>query len=402
MEPGEGVGGAGGVKSPSGTAVAEPGLPYPDRLAGLGVLAGGVVHELAGALAVLVTNLTVATELLLAAQAAPQGVREPPAELGSSLGEALEAAQRLRSLVGDLKTFARVDLPGGPPADLRAALGSVLRLLDYELRLRARVTLDIGPVARVAIPEARLAALLFELLVLGMQRLPRETQAPMAVQVSTRSQGPEVTIALEPFPAAAATGAAATAALLPADQQALRANFLFVRSHAEELGAHLEESAGPAGGPLFRLRLPAASQSTRPPSDPTLLSVLPLPRVLMIDDEPLLCEAVRRMLVGEAQTETTTSPVEGLARLLSGEHFDAVLCDLLMPVKNGMELFQELEAKRPEVAARLGFVTGGAFSEEAQAFLRVHRERVLEKPFSRSGLRGLLRLLLSGKVAASP
>ena len=79
-----------------------------------------------------------------------------------------------------------------------------------------------------------------------------------------------------------------------------------------------------------------------------------------------------------------------------------MLCDLLMPAKNGIQLFQELEAKRPEVAARLGFVTGGAFSEEAQAFLRAHADRVLEKPFSRSGLRGLLRVLLSRKLAAGP
>lgn len=400
MDVGKGDGGARGLNFPSGMAVAAPGTPHPDQLGSIGVLAGVVVNELGGALAVLVTNLTVATEQLLAAQAAEQGVREAPAELGSSLADALEAAQRLRSLVGDLKTFARVDLPGGPPADLAAALGSVLRLLDSELRLRARVTLDIGPVARVAIPEARLAALLFQLVVLGLQRLPRETRTPLAVQAATRSQGPEVTIALEPLPTV--TGSSATAVVLQAEQQAWRESVLSVRSHAEQLGAQLEESTGRAGGPLLRLRLPAAGSSTRAPSDPTLLSVLPLPRVLVIDDEPLLCEAVRRMLVGEAHTETTTSPVEGLARLLSGEQFDAVLCDLLMPGKNGMELFQELEAKRPEVAARLGFVTGGAISPETQAFLRSRGERVLEKPFSRSGLRGLLRLLLSGKAAAKP
>jgi CheY-like chemotaxis protein len=351
------------VKPPSATLVEEPGPPHPDRLVGLGVLAAGVVHE-----------------------------------LGGSLGEALQAAQQLRSLVGDLKTFARVELPGGSPSDLRAALGSVLRLLDYELRQRAQVTLDFGPVPRVAIHEARLAALLLQVFIVALQRLPREAPAPLAVQVATRSQGPELVLALPPLPAPAAEPGPAQAE----GERAWQASFSFVRSLAEQAGAHLEESAGPAGGPVLRLRLPAASQSTRPPSDPTLLTVLPLPRVLVIDDEPLLCEAVRRMLAGEAEVETTNSPVDGLARLLSTERFDAVLCDLLMPVKNGMQLFLELQEKRPEVAARLGFVTGGAFSEEGQAFLRAHSDRVLEKPFSRSGLRGLLRLLLSGKFAAKP
>ena len=396
MDAANGPDGPGGGRPSSALPVAEPSPPYPDRLAGLGVLAGGVVHELGGALAVLVTNLTVATEQLLAAQAAPLGAREPPSELGSSLGEALEAAQRLRSLLGDLKTFARVERPGGLPSDLGAALSSVLRLLEFELKRKARLTLDIGPVARVEIHEARLAALLLQVFMLGLQRLPQHSKTPLAVQVGMRAQRPELVLSLEPAPP---SGPASPAA---ADERAQSSSFLFVRSLAEQLGAQLDESRTPTGGALLRLCLPAASPSARPVSDQTLLAIHPLPRVLVIDDEPLLCEAVRRMLVGEAQVETTNSPVDGLSRLLSDEQFDAVLCDLLMPVKNGMQLFQELEAKRPEVAARLGFVTGGAFSEEAQAFLRAHAGRVLEKPFSRSGLRGLLRVLLSRKLAAGP
>jgi CheY-like chemotaxis protein len=377
---------AGAPAAPSSEDAAPVGVE-PDRLAGLGVLAGGVVHELGGSLAVLVTNLTVATEQLLALQAAPQGEREPPPELGASLGEALEAAQRLRSLVGDLKTFARVELPGGPPADLRAALGSVLRLLEFDLRQRARLTLDFGPVARVAIHEARLAALLLQVFVLVLQRLPREQPSPLAVRVGQTSQGPELVVAFD----------VALQTLPPLEERALQATFAYCRGLCAQLGAHLDESRTPAGAALLRLRLPATTQSTRPPSDPTMMAVLPLPRVLVIDDEPLLCEAVRRMLAGEAQVEATNSPADGLARLLAGERFEAILCDVLMPVMNGVELFTALEAQRPDLAARLGFVTGGAFAEETQAFLSANAERVLEKPFSRSGLRTLLRALLAGR-----
>jgi two-component system, NtrC family, sensor kinase len=427
--------GTGGI--PAAESSAPPGMipaAQADRLAAISALAGGVVHELGSSLAVLVTNLTVAAEQLLAAQAStePGG---PPPELGAELEEALEAAQRLRVLVGDLKSFARMEQPGGTPTDLRPVFESVLRLLEHEFGARGRLEVEFGPVPRITLPEAKLSALLLHVCVHVLQRLPHGATGPVTVQVATRSQGPEILFALYPAPAPApAPEPAAPAAAAPSegpaqaapeaapaaeaaplladapapagvDQAALAealviAGFAFARSLAEQHGGRLEELASQSGGSLLRLRLPSAGLSTRPPSDPTLLTMLPPPKVLVIDDEPLLCEAVKRMLAGEATIHTATDPAAALGRLLSGERFDAVLCDLLMPHKNGMQLFAELQEKRPELAARLGFVTGGAFSEDAQAFLREHGERVLEKPFSRSGLRGLLRTLLSGKFAA--
>ena len=64
-----------------------------------------------------------------------------------------------------------------------------------------------------------------------------------------------------------------------------------------------------------------------------------------------------------------------------------VLCDLMMPGLSGMELHERLARSAPEVARRMVFLTGGAFTDGAREFLaRVPNPRI-EKPFEPSALR---------------
>ena len=69
-----------------------------------------------------------------------------------------------------------------------------------------------------------------------------------------------------------------------------------------------------------------------------------------------------------------------LERLLAGEDYDVIFCDLLMPEMTGMDLFETLEQKAPRLTDRFVFLSGGAFTSHARTF----RERVpnlfLDKP----------------------
>jgi DNA-binding response OmpR family regulator len=55
----------------------------------------------------------------------------------------------------------------------------------------------------------------------------------------------------------------------------------------------------------------------------------------------------------------------------------------------------------PDMAERMVFITGGAFTEAARAFLETHRLPCLDKPFEPESLRSRLRALL-GQTPASP
>jgi CheY-like chemotaxis protein len=88
-------------------------------------------------------------------------------------------------------------------------------------------------------------------------------------------------------------------------------------------------------------------------------------------------------------------PRAALDRLRANEHFDAVLCDLMMPQMSGIDVFDELERARPTLARRMGFMTGGAFTPRAREFLEKHQTRLLEKPFTADALKTMVRKLVT-------
>jgi CheY-like chemotaxis protein len=118
---------------------------------------------------------------------------------------------------------------------------------------------------------------------------------------------------------------------------------------------------------------------------------------LILDDDPLVGEAMRRMLDGDDVT-LLRSAGEALRGISAGERYDVILCDLMMPEMSGMQLHAELERSAPEQAKRIVFVTGGAFTRSAEAFLKRVSNRVLEKPFDAVVLRELVSGAASGRT----
>ncbi len=105
-------------------------------------------------------------------------------------------------------------------------------------------------------------------------------------------------------------------------------------------------------------------------------------RVLVIDDEPLICTTLR-ILLDEHEVRVVSSGREARELLAAGGSFDVILCDLMLDDFSGMDLARWLESARPDLLDRLVFMTGGAFTDEARRFLRgVPPTRRLEKPFS--------------------
>ena len=117
-------------------------------------------------------------------------------------------------------------------------------------------------------------------------------------------------------------------------------------------------------------------------------------RILVIDDDVMLGKALRRALIQEHDVSVETNAAEALKRLVSGDQFDLVMCDLMMPHMTGMDFHAELMRVAPEQVKKVIFMTGGAFTGRAREFLdRVPNVRI-EKPFEVQQLRILIRDLL--------
>ncbi len=104
------------------------------------------------------------------------------------------------------------------------------------------------------------------------------------------------------------------------------------------------------------------------------------PRVLVIEDEPGIVDFVRRGLQGSGfEVTAATDGVEG-ERLALGGEFDAVVLDLMLPGRPGMEILQTLRTARPTTPVVV--LTARGEIEDRVAGLEAGAVDYLVKPFS--------------------
>jgi CheY-like chemotaxis protein len=116
-------------------------------------------------------------------------------------------------------------------------------------------------------------------------------------------------------------------------------------------------------------------------------------RFLVIDDQPNLVRAIKRMLA-DFEVTTAGSAKEALALVENGERFDVILCDLMMPEQNGMDLHAALAKVAPDQIAKMVFMTGGAFTDKARVFFETVPNPTIEKPFDKQGLLALVAAMI--------
>jgi CheY-like chemotaxis protein len=158
-----------------------------------------------------------------------------------------------------------------------------------------------------------------------------------------------------------------------------------------DLGGHISAAEVPQGGALFRVAMPPVAQAAPPPPPPEPrqgIAAGARPRVLVVDDHPRLVTTTRFLLDG-CDVEGATSADEAVAKLGS-QPFDAVLCDVRLGERSGIEVYRALEALRPEARRSVVFMTGGLLDGEERETLAHLPNPCLEKPFSAEALKAAL------------
>ena len=73
-------------------------------------------------------------------------------------------------------------------------------------------------------------------------------------------------------------------------------------------------------------------------------------RILVIDDEEIICTLLKDTLTDEGyQVETVTNGTDGLEKLIRGEPFDILLTDIRMPKKDGIQVLKEAKNRVPDI-----------------------------------------------------
>jgi len=186
------------------------------------------------------------------------------------------------------------------------------------------------------------------------------------------------------------------------------------RQIAREAGGDLVLAPSPGGGARFVLSLPVASgvvgavplparapapvsaDVAQPPSPQAVPSLTGVRVLIVEDEEPVRRPMLRYLARKGAQVEEASDGAEALTRLRE-RPVDVILADLRMPRMGGMELYAQLEEERPELAARVLFLSGDVSQLAEPGNAPVPRERVLVKPLE---LAELERRILEFVVAA--
>ncbi|MBL8603533.1 MAG: response regulator [Myxococcales bacterium] len=354
-------------------------LARQERLVTAGTLAAGLGHEINNPLSFVSANIEVALQVLRVL--GPSLPRH--AELVEALTDALDGAERVRKIVKGLRTLAREG--GAPvPTHLASAIEASIQIAMHALRPRARVETRLDPTPLAMADESSVAQIVINLLVNAAECFHAADPSRNLVTVESgvaddgrvfvrvRDNGPGMTAAqvervFEPFYTTKANGQG-TGLGLPISQ-----------SLAQQLGGTLTVRSEPGQGTQFTLSFqPVAAPASEKRA---------APRVLLVDDEEGVLRALSRALREQFEVVAESDSRVALRRIASGEHFDVIFCDLMMPHLGGVELYAEVARLRPPLVAKMVFMTGGTTNERTAGFLATVANDRLEKPFSMQTLR---------------
>jgi PAS domain S-box-containing protein len=371
-------------------------LLVTERMASLGTLAAGVGHEINNPLMAALGNLDMALNDLRKLRR-ELGDRPAFNDIAEELRDAREATERVRAIVRDLKVFSRSDRETRGPVDIEQALESSIRMVWNAIRYRAALVRDFQPVPPVFANESRLGQVFMNLIVNAAQAIPEGHAADNEIRIATSLTGDgRVRIAISdtgsgmppdiaaqiftPFFTTKPIGVGTGLGLAICHQLVTAA------------GGEIIVDTEPGLGTTFAVVLPAIAREACVERRPAAEPVAPgrRGRVLIVDDELIVTNTIRRALARDHDVTSLIDPFEAMRQIGDGQFFDVILCDLMMPKVTGMELYETLLTLAPDQASRMIFITGGVFTEKGRVFLDTTRNPYVEKPVDLDVLRTLV------------
>lgn len=381
-------------------------LAQAERLASLGSVAAGMGHEINNPLAVVVANVSFAQESIEAAMAVlgaeaenadPQALHELRSAM-EALRDAAQGADRVRRIVQDLRRFARVEEKELQTLDLPDLIDSALQLTAHEIRHHARVTKTIGTTPYVMGDEGQLVQVLTNILINASQAVGDGAARDNEIRITTwtdlagravieiRDTGPGIAPEVlprifDPFFTTKRIG------------EGMGLGLAIAHNMITALGGDITVVSTLGSGAAFQVALPGARHVVPSAPEKPATTEPPRSRILIVDDEPVILRSLLRILGGQHDVDAADNGAEALA-LIARKFYDLILSDVMMPNMSGVDLYESVAAANLDQAARIVFMTGGAFSPRAREFLESTSNRHLFKPFSTHDIRALVAEVL--------
>ena len=116
--------------------------------------------------------------------------------------------------------------------------------------------------------------------------------------------------------------------------------------------------------------------------------------ILIVEDEPAICELCQRVLVDEGFEVEVAANGKLAQGMIAVKQYDLFLVDIRTPTMNGMELYQWLKEKHPQLASSVIFTTGSVIPGATTSFIEQTGRPFLPKPFTPDELTTIVRKTL--------
>lgn len=367
-------------------------LHQSEKLSALGELLAGVSHELNNPLSVLVGQA-----LLLKETASDPDTIYRANKIG-------EAADRCARIVKSFLAMARQQPTEARAVDINGVIESTIEVTAYGLRaadIELILELDAA-LPSVMVDPDQFGQVVTNLIVnaqhalddlAGARRLTVETrhlEERNLVELRIADNGPGIpddvrSRIFEPLFTTKDVGTGTGIGLAVCHR--------IMETHGGEI--EVEDAVG--GGAVFAVRLPSAGAAPALQRHGIQDEVVNGgARVLVIDDEPDVAAVVADILKEDGHAARVAHTGKGALQLIASEPFDIIVSDLRMPRLDGPTLYRILERDRPELLAKMAFITGDTLGQKARDFLRTVDRPFIDKPITPGDVRELVRVISGG------
>ena len=125
------------------------------------------------------------------------------------------------------------------------------------------------------------------------------------------------------------------------------------------------------------------------------------PRILIVEDHPLIAELVETRLRIEGMQPVKCPGGREALTLVGAEPFDAVILDIMMPDVDGYQVLQHIRAQPATAHLPVIFLTAKATPADIEKGLALGANHYITKPFSGVDLVRKVRLCLEERKAAT-
>ncbi len=393
-------------------------IAHSQKMEALGTLVGGFAHNFNNLLGGITGSLNFLEVLLKNERLERRTDIEECLKLG------IESSQKSAIIIRQLLTLSRRQDFNLVPMDIRQSLKNTLSILKSSLPKNIRLDFNIPDAPAFVLAEP----VYFEQVLLNLcinashamtiMRGPGESQGGTLTVISD-IVAPDESI-LREFPGAAGNGPWARIRVIdsgvgiPEESRArifepfyttknigggsglgLAISYGIIRQH----GGFITVDERPGGGSVFSVFLPLDREQAPAGREAVASPVRHVPHrretILVIDDEPFILYVIRGYLEEFGwEAIITEKPEEGISHFRERhDDISAVILDLSMPGKSGIEVYAELAAIDP--AVKVVLCSGLIESEVTHQALSAGISKILYKPFESATLLDTLLDLLN-------